>query len=211
MVASAETQRTVRLLIALWDGALTKGKLIEKVKKSGEAAKDYHPIVDQLIQDGTFAISGEKRSAKVMLLESGKQLLGELLRDPQFEFGGQIGKSAANVLLAVIRSQASVPAVSTPQVEQIDSYETFKAVALETFDRLNRDFNLDNLVPIYRIRRSIGNRIDRQNFTSWLLKMQSGDILQLTEGSVEDSAPDKIEDSVRTPSGKLRCYAKFIA
>jgi 3-deoxy-D-manno-octulosonate 8-phosphate phosphatase KdsC-like HAD superfamily phosphatase len=46
MVASAERQRAVRLLMALWDGALTKGKLIEKVKKSGEVAKDYHPIID---------------------------------------------------------------------------------------------------------------------------------------------------------------------
>jgi DNA invertase Pin-like site-specific DNA recombinase len=73
MVASAESQRTVRLLMALWDGALTKGKLIEKVKKSGEVAKDYHPIVDQLLQDGATALSGEI-ICKLMLLQVSKDL-----------------------------------------------------------------------------------------------------------------------------------------
>jgi hypothetical protein len=208
MVASAESQRAVRLLMALWDGALTKGKLIEKVKKSGEAAKDYHPIIEQLIQDKALALSGEKRSTKVMLLEAGKQLLGELLRDPKFQFGGQIGKSAANVLLAVMRSQAAAPTTSSTKVELINSYEAFKTVALETFDRLNQDFNMDNLVPIYRIRREIGAQVSRKDFDSWLLELQATDIFQLLEGSVEDSAPDKIEDSITTKVSGLRCYAK---
>jgi hypothetical protein len=211
MVDSVASQRSVRLLMALWDGALTKGKLIEKVKRSGETAKNYHLIVKQLIDDGAVTESGEKRSVKILLLEPGKQLLGNLLRNPQFKFDGQIGKPAANVLLAVMRSQAADPVGSTATVELIQSYEAFKLIALETFDRLNQDFNMDNLVPIYRIRRAIGDRVDRQNFTIWLLKMQSSDIFQLTEGSVEDSALDKIEDSVRTLSGKLRCYAKRIA
>jgi predicted nucleic acid-binding Zn ribbon protein len=63
-------------------------------------------------------------------------------------------------------------------------------------------------VPIYRIRREIGDRVSRSQFTEWLMEMQANDILQLQGGSVEDSAPDKIEDSIRNELGKLRCYAR---
>jgi predicted nucleic acid-binding Zn ribbon protein len=145
---------------------------------------------------------------KILLLEPGKQLLGNLLRDPKFKFDGQIGKPAANVLLDVMRSQAADPVGSPAAVESIHSYEVFKTIALETFDRLNQDFNMDNLVPIYRIRRVIGARVSRKDFDSWLLELQATDIFQLLEGSVEDSAPDKIEDSISTKVSGLRCYAK---
>jgi hypothetical protein len=219
MVDSVESQQTVRLLMALWDGALTKGELIQKVKKSGEKAQDcrpiVEPIVEKLVKDGAIAQSGEKRSVKILLLEPGKQLLGNLLSNPKFEFseqiGKQIGKPAANVLLAVMRSQATVVIANSSTVEPIQSYDGFKTIALETFDRLNQDFNMDNLVPIYRIRRAIGDRVTRTQFNNWLLKMQSDDILQLLEGTVEDSAPDKIEDSITNQIGKLRCYAKQLA
>jgi hypothetical protein len=78
---------------------------------------------------------------------------------------------------------------------------------LDTYDQLNRDFNLDNLVPIYRIRRVIGGRVSRSNFNAWLLKMQTEKVFRLQGGSVEDSAPDKIEDSVTTEVSGLRCFA----
>jgi hypothetical protein len=208
MMNSTASQRTVRLLMALWDGALSQGTLIKKVKKSGEVSKDYQSIVEQLIQDGAVTRSGEKRSVRILLLEHGKQLLGNLLRDPKFKFDGQIGKPAANVLLNVMRSQAADPVGSPAAVESIHSYEVFKTIALETFDRLNQDFNMDNLVPIYRIRRAIGDRVSRKDFDSWLLELQATDIFQLLEGSVEDSALDKIEDSISTRVSGLRCYAK---
>jgi hypothetical protein len=211
MVDSVASQRTVRLLMALWDGALSQGSLMGKVKKSGEKAADYKPIVEQLIEDGAVTRSGEKRSVKILLLEPGKQLLGNLLRDPQFKFAGQIGKATANVLLAVMRSQSAVTVANSKAVEPIQSYDGFKTIALETFDRLNQDFNMDNLVPIYRIRRAIGVKVDRERFNQWLLQMQTEKVLRLQGGSVEDSAADKIEDSISTDISGLRCYAKRLA
>jgi predicted nucleic acid-binding Zn ribbon protein len=89
----------------------------------------------------------------------------------------------------------------------IVSYEEFKQVALQVYEQLNSDYNLDNLVPIYRIRRKIGDRLSRKQFSEWLLEMQADDIFQLEGGSVEDSAPDKIEDSITTELDGLRCYA----
>jgi hypothetical protein len=41
-----------------------------------------------------------------------------------------------------------------------------------------------------------------------MLEMQANDVFQLMEGSVEDSAPDKIEDSISIELVGLRCYAK---
>jgi hypothetical protein len=76
------------------------------------------------------------------------------------------------------------------------------------YDRLNRDYNLDDLVPIYRMRRAIGERVGRSEFNEWLLEMQANDIFQLQGGSVEDSAADKIQDSITTEVGGLRCYAQ---
>jgi hypothetical protein len=80
-------------------------------------------------------------------------------------------------------------------------------VASETYDQLNREFNFDNLVPIYRIRRAIGERVTRSQFNEWLIKMQADNIFLLQESGVEDSARDKLEDSVSTPISGLRCYA----
>lgn len=212
MATSVETKRTVSVLLALWDGPLLRGRLNEKVKKAKEGAKDYKPIVDRLIADGKVSLSADK-SPKVALEEAGRGLLVGLLLDRSFGFDRQLGAKGANVLLEVLRSRGlggSVEAVVDAPAG-ITSYEAFKTVALETFDKLNRDFNLDNLVPIYRIRRAIGGRVERSDFNAWLLEMQSNDIFQLLEGGIEDNAPEKLEDSVQTKLGKLRCYAKYIA
>jgi hypothetical protein len=66
-------------------------------------------------------------------------------------------------------------------------------------------------MPIYRIRREIEDQISRTQFNEWFLTLQSNDVFQLLEESIEDSAPDKIQDSVITKLGKLRCYVKRVA
>ena len=98
----------------------------------------------------------------------------------------------------------------TNSKSNIASYDEFKKIALQIYEQLNSDYNLDNLVPIYRIRRKIGDRTSRKQFNEWLLEMQAEDIFQLQGGSVEDSAQDKIEDSITTPINGLRCYARLL-
>jgi hypothetical protein len=135
------------------------------------------------------------------------------LKSPDFESSGkQIRAKDFNTLLKWIRHLDGAVSTSNgqakPTAAAIASYEDFKPVALELYDQLNQDYNLDSLVPIYRIRRMIGDRVTRSQFNEWLLEMQADDILQLLEGSVEDSAPDKLEDSITTKVSGLRCYAK---
>jgi len=100
--------------------------------------------------------------------------------------------------------------VSVVSAPKISSYDEFKAVALETYDQLNRDYNLSNLVPIYQIRREIGDRVTRSQFNDWMLELQSKDVLHLVTGLVTDLTPDKEKDSITTEIGGLRYYAKLL-
>jgi hypothetical protein len=197
--------RFLLVLLALGEASVLKGDV--NARFSGKT-KEANEAREELINAGAIELSTDGK--RLTLTEDGKQVLGDGLAKG-FVFKAQIGAKMANALLTLIRPGAvSRTVVAKSEVEAIGSYEVFKGVVLEVFDRLNRDFNMDNLVPIYRIRREIRERVERQQFNGWLLKMQSDDIFQLAEGSVEDSAIDKIEDSVTTPLGKLRCYAKRI-
>lgn len=216
-----------RLLLALWDlggleTAVKKGDLTERVVRSKEKAGDYTPYLDALAEQGAITLTNRagksiekiaQNGTLISLTESGKTALGAGLTDAGFLFGGnQVGSKVANALLKWIRAGGSVATGGTGEViaPKIATYEEFKAVALEVYDRLNRDYNYDKLVPIYKIRRTIGDRVTRSQFNEWLLEMQEKDVLQLQEGSVEDSAPDKIEDSITTKVNGLRCYAKLL-
>ncbi len=210
-----------RLLLILWDlGGLTdeikKSDLINSVKKSKEKVATYQPVLDELNKKGAIAITTKNRSVKVSLTEIGLQILEACLKSPDFEYNARqrVRTKDFNAVLRWLRqtnnntkqvnSQPSIPE------NKIASYDEFKSVALEVYDRLNRDFNYDNLVPIYRIRREIGEKVTRSQFSDWMLEMQANDIFQLQGGSVEDSAPDKIQDSITTELAGLRCYAKLL-
>jgi hypothetical protein len=151
----------------------------------------------------------------VELSAKGKEVLAQGIksRDSLFEFdGSQIGTRLGNSLLKWIRHQDGAASVAVEKgkadVGAIASYEDFKAVALDVYDTLNRDYNLDDLVPIYRMRRAIGERVGRSEFNEWLLEMQANDIFQLIGGEMTDITPDKAEDSIKTALGAVRYYVK---
>ena len=220
MTSKNTAQTRTRLLLALWDLGGTqqevkKGQLTKRIVSKSQKVADYQGSFEELQNQGAIAISKNGYS-----LTSGKglEVLGEGLRSGDFKFEGTIvGTWAANALLRwisqidVARTSADVPVngkgALTELSKGIASYKEFKSVALEVYDKLNYEYNFNNLVPIYRIRRVIGDRVSRTEFNDWLLETQADDILQLQGGSVEDSAPDKIEDSVATELDGLRCYA----
>jgi hypothetical protein len=210
-----------RLLLALWDlGAsqqkVAKGKLSKRVVSKGQKMADYQGILEDLEAQGAIAVS-KKGSAISYTLTSptGLEVLGASLRSDEFEFSTNIGAWVANSLLRWLRQvdvvvPTAVVSDNGVKAEVIGSYEEFKTVALDVYDKLNYEYNFNNLVPIYRIRRKIGERVSRTEFNDWLLEMQADDIFQLQGGSVEDSAQDKIEDSVSTELDGLRCYARLL-
>lgn len=204
--------RSTRLLLALWaskEAGLSKGKLTSRLKRKGEKSGDYQAVFSHLEGEDAIRIEG----GKVAILNKGKELLSQHLKSPDLKIEGTIvGAWLAKALHEWIQQEelavGSVTANGKSHINSISSYKEFEQAVLEVFGQLNQSYNMGNMVPIYRIRREIGSRVSRTQFNEWLLKMQSEDLLQLLEESVEDGAPDKIEDSVTTKLGKLRCYAK---
>ncbi|MEH2362519.1 hypothetical protein [Nostoc sp.] len=223
MTSQNTVQTRTRLLLALWDLGGTqqevkKGQFTKRIVPKTQKVADYQGILEELQSQGAIAISKKGYS-----LTSGKglEVLGEGLRSGDFKFEGTIvGTWAANALVRWI-SQIDVAVAGADVLvngksaiaklsEGIGSYEEFKLVTLEVYDKLNQNYNLDNLVPIYRIRREIGDQISREHFNEWLLEMQEKDVLQLMAGEMRDITPDKRDDSITIPGGGLRYYTKLL-
>lgn len=216
---TTENQVKTRLLLSLWDlGGATRevkrGELTKRIVSRGKKVADYQKVITELEKEGALVIS---KNGYSLVAPKGLEALNEGLKSSALKFEGTtVPTWTANALLKWISANNSVVATASAPVNSnsngkktgINSYDEFKKVALEVHQQLNQDYNLDNLVPIYRIRRIIGERVIREQFNEWLLEMQADDILQLQGGSVEDSAPDKIEDSITTRVSGLRCYAQ---
>ncbi|MBE9182116.1 hypothetical protein IQ268_26470 [Oculatella sp. LEGE 06141] len=210
-------QSTTRILLALWElggvgSEVKRGELTRRVVQKGKKSADYKIFLDQLEKDSAIAVT----KTTIALSPRGADLLSQNLKNADFAFASQVGAKTANALLKWIR-EMGVPRTSSKTEtngkvaeDAIASYEAFKPVALEVYDRLNRDHNFDNLVPIYRIRREIGDRVSRSQFDEWLLEMQSENILQLIGGEMPDITPDKAENSIKTALGGVRYYAKVL-
>ncbi|MBK4730273.1 hypothetical protein JJD41_10420 [Oxynema sp. CENA135] len=227
-------QAKVRVLLTLWDmkahrESVKKGQLNNRIVRTNERAKDYSPILEELIAQGAISIAKNK----VTLLEPvGFDALDAGLRDPEFEFDAQqVSSKLGNALLDWLRQRypgAARSAGVAPDVlgdgdghvpgegdghvpgAGISSYADFERVTLDLYEQLNRDYNFDRLVPIYRLRREIGDRISRFEFNQWLLEMQTNDKIRLQGSSLPDNDPSKIEDSITTELSGLRCYIKRI-
>jgi hypothetical protein len=222
-------QAKIRLLLALWDMGgseqeVKKSELTRRVQRTGEKTGDYQSIYEHLEQAGAISLSKNTVSLET---PKGLEILAEGLKNTEFEFNSQIGAKTANALLKWIREPNTTsnvkiaPAKATETTKEaiskgssqgaISSYEEFKSVALDVYDQLNRDYNLDDLVPIYRIRREIGDRVSRSQFSEWLLEMQANDIVQLMAGEMSGITPEKRDDSITIPGGGLRYYAKRLS
>jgi hypothetical protein len=204
-------QAATRLLLALWElgGAkqeVNRGKLHDRIKSKDKKIADFKEIFEDLEQKGAIAIS---KKGYTLASPQGLAVLSEGLKSGDFKFEGTIvGTWAANALIKWIGEMDGADVPVNGVKTEIKSYDEFEKVTLEVYDKLNRDYNLNDLVPIYRIRREIGDRVSRSKFDEWLLEMQANNILQLQGGSIPDSDKSKIEDSIETELSGLRCYAK---
>ena len=206
------TNLEVRTLLVLWefgDKGITQAALNSQI--GGKNTTDKNDVREKLITTEAIKISIYGRTKAFTLTALGTNLLSKSLIEDGFLFDGKtMGTKMANVLLKWYRSQPKSLPVVKAAVSSIDSYEAFKVVALEIYDALNRDFNMDNLVPIYRIRRAIGDRVSRGEFSEWLMEMQARDHLQLIGGEMPSITPDIAQDSITTSLGAARYYAKRI-
>ena len=217
VASTTEVTNKTRFLLTLWamscsNGEVKKSELNSKLKQKRQGTNFgvSQSLYEELQAADAIKIYKRNQTLMVSLTDTGKQMLIAALTNSDFAFDTTIIASRlGNGLIKLIRelNQGGIPTTSVKQAV-IASYEEFKAIALQVYDQLNKDYNYDNLVPIYRIRRTIGDQVTRSQFNEWMLEMQANDIFQFIGGSVEDSAPDKIEDSISTELVGLRCYAK---
>ncbi|MTJ55094.1 hypothetical protein FJR38_21690 [Anabaena sp. UHCC 0253] len=207
-----------RLLLALWDlggteQKVAKGKLSKRIVSKGHKMTDYQSILEDLEAQKAITVAKKGSSTNYTLTSPiGLDVLKAGLRSDEFEFNTNLGAWVGNSLLRLFRQVdvvVAAPVVSGGGV--IGSYEEFKSVALAVYDKLNRDHIFDDLVPIYRIRREIGEQVSREKFNKWLVEMQADDILQLIAGEIPDFTSDKREDSISIPGTQLRSYAKRLS
>lgn len=204
----------IRLLLNLWglgngQGLVKKSELLRPYKGKEKKAM-YEVSLNDLTDAGAIALTMDKKVPKLSLTDAGLQKLSAGLLSADFGFEGQlVGSRLANAALRWFRENQGVSV--TAIAPKISSYDEFKVVVLETYNQLNRDYKLNNLVPIYRIRRTIGVRVTRTQFDEWLLETQANDIFQLQKGEDPNFTPDKAEDSITTELGGLRYYAKRLS
>ncbi len=201
----------IRLLLALFhlgEHNISKSQWLNLFKRKSEKIKDMQPSVTSLEQEGAIKIDASKSIQKVSLLLEGKTKLRDGLINNQLFFSGNVVSTKfVKALLQWMQSENMKINIPT-DAPKLNSYAEFKQRIMQIYEKLNSDYKFGDLVPIYRIRRQIGEAVERHKFDEWLLEMQADDILQLLEGSVEDSASDKLADSIRTPLSGLRCYAR---
>lgn len=215
---------SILFLLNLWslsgetlEKSVQKGLSVNNLKRRSLGKKyiEYtrkETIIDQLKSNNLVELKIENKRELLFLTEAGKAHLIKTLTESDFDFlGSVIGIRLVNTVLRLIRSNINNSrniSVNIPVDNSVTSYADFQVLTLQVYDRLNKEYNYDHLVPIYKIRRDIGDRVSRLEFNDWLLEMQANDILQLQGGSIEDGAKDKMEDSIYTEIGGYRCYAK---
>jgi hypothetical protein len=209
-----KNQLKARILLALSvDDKSKKTTLRDRILGNKKNKSDFDEALENLQQEGVIEITKTKGSSFTVSLkgDTWQEVLGAEIEKLDFKSSGTVvGTWMAKALVNYISHLKLAPNPVTITRSKISSYDEFKPVALETYAQLNQDYNFDNLVPIYRIRRAIGEQVTRSQFNEWLLEMQSDDIFQLQGGGVEDDATDKLEDSIQTKVSGLRCFAKRI-
>lgn len=209
---NTESQAKVLILLALWDldSSATEVKRTEvtsRVKRDKEKVGQYNDFLEQLAEDRAVVITKGRVVKLALARPQGLEMLSKGLEESKFIFEGSAKVWAANALLRWIREMGvhATTVVAEASKSKIESYEEFKQVALDIHNQLN----LDNLVPIYRIRREIGERVARKKFDEWLLEMQSNDIVQLVGGEMPDITPDKVEDSIKIDLGGSQSVLRY--
>lgn len=213
-------QGKVKLLLAL--------SISDTEQKRGEATSTSVPsgvrasaLLNSLIEDYLVESRKEGRTEMVKIGEKGREFLQSAIASPELRFTPRqsLNGKWLNQLLEVIREKSGQSSSNNGNESlaekngnasalSITSYEAFEELVLETYDRLNQDYNLGDLVPIYRMRREIGDRVSRNHFNDWLLEVQANDLFQLMSGELPSATPDQMEDSLEIPGTRIRVYAR---
>ena len=130
----------------------------------------------------------------------------------EFESGKTIGTWVANALLRWFRQvdvvvNKTVVLDNGVKVEVIGSYEEFKLEILGLFDKLDKSYSHAGLVPIWQIRKEVGNRLQRDQFNTWIMDMQAEQLLYLQSGEARGATEEQKQDSINSEIRGLLFFA----
>ena len=135
-------------------------------------------------------------------------------RDAELESGGikrPIGEAATFLSFspqkeakpAKAEQGRKAPAIKKAAGPKITSQSNFDKEAMKELKFLDKQGNHKKLVPIYELRRRLGDRVSRTEFNNMLLEMHAKGKIELMSGSFPDITPDKVADSVKSRLGSM--------
>lgn len=205
----AET-RVLLSLFAIDEAEVSPSHFVPKGAKYKQALTD-------LVENGCLAetLKG-KRYKKYSLLPQGRHQLIQNLANDELSFFSVLGPKTTNGLLKVFRELGHTTSDSSQNGSQnghrhvISSYKDFSSFVIDFCQKLDVKDNLDGLIPIYRVRREVGDSVGREQFDSWMFELQADNQLQMMGDDLSDTPQDQKDDSVQIPGGNLRFYIKLL-
>lgn len=206
--AAWDAKAKVRVLLNLWDLGggkmmVKKGDLTKRIVRTNETSVRYQGVLGELQEAGAIVYSLVNRVTLVELSARGKEVLAEGLKskDSLFEFdGSQIGTRLGNALLKWLRYEDSLASVGVEKAKgdagAIASYEEFKSQALALFEKLDKGYNYMGLVPIWHLRRELGEQVSRENFKDLIMQMQADRLFYLQSGEARGATDEQKRDSI---------------
>ena len=203
-----DAKAKVRVLLNLWDLGggkmmVKKGDLTKRIVRTNETSQRYVGVLAELQEAGAIEYSLVNRVTLVELSAKGKEVLAQGLksRDSLFEFdGSQIGTRLGNSLLKWIRHQDGAGSVAVEKgkadVGAIASYEDFKSQAIALFEKLDKGYNYMGLVPIWHLRRELGEQVSRETFKDLIMQMQADRLFYLQSGEARGATDEQKQDSI---------------
>jgi DNA-binding PadR family transcriptional regulator len=204
----------VRVLLNVWKLAeelgadkVSKGKLTPTFSKGKK--KSYEDALKALV-GGAIAETKKGNSIIYRLTDAGLQMLRDGLRSPDFGFDSSVGSGVANAVLKLMRQDGG--ATAAPAADKIASYEEFKEVALETYKRLRYENNAGPIIPVYQMRRDIGDRVTRSQFNDWMVEMHQSRVLHMHDGGDMTLREPELGDSIWSDVLKTYyCHAELFS
>ncbi len=93
---------------------------------------------------------------------------------------------------------------------QISDIKQFKTQIDSAYDELNNEAKKKgvgvDLIPIYELRRKLGDRVSRGDFNNLIVKLQQENGYTLRAGEMRGITPDRKNDSITLPDGRFRYY-----
>lgn len=99
---------------------------------------------------------------------------------------------------------------TNPKTHSIKTQKEFENTMLHVMDKINKEGNYDNLIPIHKVREAVGELVSRDKFNEFMIDSQANDNIVLQAGDTRAAGKDATANSVLVPGqSSIRTNVKF--